>query len=38
MKGAPEITPPAGFKLNFVPACPQAVAETYSKIWNNLLK
>jgi spermidine/putrescine transport system substrate-binding protein len=22
MKGAPEITPPAGFKLNFVPACP----------------
>jgi spermidine/putrescine transport system substrate-binding protein len=38
MKGAPEITPPPGFKINFVPACSQDVAEIYSKIWNNLLK
>jgi spermidine/putrescine transport system substrate-binding protein len=38
MAGAPEINPPAGFKTYFPPACPQKVAETYGKIWNNLLK
>jgi len=38
MKGAPEVVPPAGFKPNFVPACPRAVTDVYSKMWNNLLK
>jgi spermidine/putrescine transport system substrate-binding protein len=38
MIGAPEITPPAGFKEIFVPACPQDVAEMYQKIWNNVMK
>lgn len=38
MIGAPEITPPAGFKEIFVPACPQEVAEIYQKIWNNVMK
>jgi spermidine/putrescine transport system substrate-binding protein len=38
MIGAPEITPPAGFKEIFVPACPQDVAEIYQKIWNNVMK
>ncbi|TXH35095.1 MAG: extracellular solute-binding protein [Rhodospirillaceae bacterium] len=38
MVNAPELTPPQGFKYNFVPACPQKVAEIYAKIWNNLMK
>jgi spermidine/putrescine transport system substrate-binding protein len=38
MINAPELTPPQGFKYNFVPACPQKVAEVYAKIWNNLMK
>jgi spermidine/putrescine transport system substrate-binding protein len=38
MVGAPELTPPQGFKYNFVPACPQKVAEIYAKIWNKLMK
>lgn len=38
MIGAPELTPPAGFKYNFVPACPREVVALHAKIWNNLLK
>ncbi len=38
MIGAPEITPPQGFKVFFPPACPQKVVELQGKIWNNLLK
>jgi spermidine/putrescine transport system substrate-binding protein len=38
MVGAPELTPPAGFKYVFLPACSQKVASMHAKIWGNLLK
>jgi spermidine/putrescine transport system substrate-binding protein len=35
---APEIAPPAHYKVVFVPPCPQEVNELYTKIWTNLRK
>ncbi len=35
---APEYSPPAGFKPNFVPACSDDVMRKYGQIWNMVTK
>jgi spermidine/putrescine transport system substrate-binding protein len=38
MKGAPELTVPAGIKVAYSRACPPEAQELYTKIWTELLK
>jgi spermidine/putrescine transport system substrate-binding protein len=38
MKGAPELTVPAGIKVDYSRACPPESQELYTKIWTELMK
>jgi spermidine/putrescine transport system substrate-binding protein len=38
LKSAPEVNPPEGVLLEFVPPCEDKVIRMYDRIWTNLLK
>ena len=38
LKSAPELNPPPGANLEFVPPCSEKVVRLYDRIWTNLLK